>query len=192
MNNINKTARTGVIKNRQIILRGAREIFARKGMAVEMLEIAALAGVAVGTIYRHFENREGLVNALISECITAMHKELIPLTEREDSIAAFREVLRVAASWCEHYGKFAEEVIRGKLGNQETITWEINGPLISILERGVEQGAFRKDLDIPIIVMLTGSLFHWRNIFDIAKRRSFLEVADSIADFMLIGMIDRP
>ncbi|HEY1588072.1 MAG TPA: TetR/AcrR family transcriptional regulator, partial [Polyangia bacterium] len=48
------------------IIDAAEDLFAEKGLsAAHMNEIAAKAGVAVGTLYNHFEDRDALLSALI-------------------------------------------------------------------------------------------------------------------------------
>src|SRR3990172_8038829 len=50
---------------RESILAAALELFAHKGFyGTVMPEVAERAGVGAGTIYRYFENKEALVNAL--------------------------------------------------------------------------------------------------------------------------------
>ncbi len=48
--------RTDAILNRARILDAARGEFAQHGMRAEISRIANAAGVATGTIYRHFTN----------------------------------------------------------------------------------------------------------------------------------------
>ncbi|MDW8047571.1 MAG: helix-turn-helix domain-containing protein, partial [Chloroflexota bacterium] len=55
--------------NRERLLAAAREVLAERGAAAEMREIAERAGVAVGTLYRHFPTREALVAAIIAETL---------------------------------------------------------------------------------------------------------------------------
>jgi AcrR family transcriptional regulator len=54
-------------RNRQRILAGARELFTTHGLGVTLNEIAHYTGVGVGTVYRHFPDREQLIEALFEE-----------------------------------------------------------------------------------------------------------------------------
>jgi AcrR family transcriptional regulator len=51
-------------RNRQLILQSARVLFAERGLAVSLDEIARHAGVGVGTVYRRFPDKEQLIDAL--------------------------------------------------------------------------------------------------------------------------------
>ena len=44
-----------------------RELFAREGPQVQMDEIAAHAGVGIGTVYRHFPTKEALLTAMVRD-----------------------------------------------------------------------------------------------------------------------------
>jgi AcrR family transcriptional regulator len=59
------TAKGGMPDKRELILEAALELFADRGFhGVAVPEVADKAGVGAGTIYRYFENKEALVNAL--------------------------------------------------------------------------------------------------------------------------------
>jgi AcrR family transcriptional regulator len=51
------------------ILDAAREVFARKGLAATMADVAAAAGVSQGLAYRYFANKDELINILVKEGI---------------------------------------------------------------------------------------------------------------------------
>jgi AcrR family transcriptional regulator len=51
-------------RNRERVLRAAREVFAESGFAAPLDEIAARAGVGAGTVYRHFPSKEALFEAV--------------------------------------------------------------------------------------------------------------------------------
>src|SRR5690242_9609543 len=51
-------------RNYQKVLAAARDAFAEGGEATSLEEIARRAGVGIGTLYRHFPNRQALLEAL--------------------------------------------------------------------------------------------------------------------------------
>jgi AcrR family transcriptional regulator len=62
---------------REAVLRAALELFAERTYgAAPVPEIAARAHVGTGTVYRHFESKEALANAVFRRCKTAMHDGL--------------------------------------------------------------------------------------------------------------------
>ncbi|MEV6346451.1 helix-turn-helix domain-containing protein [Actinoplanes sp. NPDC051851] len=57
-------ARTDARRNKEALLKAAASAFVASGVDVPVREIAALAGVGVATIYRHFPTRADLVVAV--------------------------------------------------------------------------------------------------------------------------------
>ena len=58
--------RADAARNREKVLRAAREAFAESGYGVPLDEIAARAGVGPGTVYRHFPAKEALFEAVVT------------------------------------------------------------------------------------------------------------------------------
>lgn len=56
-------------RNRDRILAAARELLPRRGTELTMDELAAAAGVAVGTLYRHVPTKQDLVAAVVEDGI---------------------------------------------------------------------------------------------------------------------------
>jgi AcrR family transcriptional regulator len=56
-------------RNRLRILQAAREVFADRGFDASLDQIAAHAGVGVGTVYRRFADKDALIDALFEERI---------------------------------------------------------------------------------------------------------------------------
>jgi AcrR family transcriptional regulator len=66
-----RQARADARQNKEALLAAARTVFARSGVDAPAREIAAEAGVGVGTMYRHFPNRADLVAAVFTTEIDA-------------------------------------------------------------------------------------------------------------------------
>lgn len=62
-----RTLRSDARRNRERIMSASRELFARFGPQVQMDEIAAHAGVGIGTVYRHFPTKEALLTAMVRD-----------------------------------------------------------------------------------------------------------------------------
>jgi AcrR family transcriptional regulator len=58
-------------EQRAKILDGARKVFARKGIAATMAEVAAAAEVSQGLAYRYFANKEAIFKALLEQVMQA-------------------------------------------------------------------------------------------------------------------------
>ncbi|HEX7661399.1 MAG TPA: TetR/AcrR family transcriptional regulator [Pseudonocardiaceae bacterium] len=62
-------------RNRDALVTAAATVFRTRGSDVSMLEIAEAAGVGVGTLYRHFPQREFLVAAVYQESLKELCAE---------------------------------------------------------------------------------------------------------------------
>src|ERR1700721_2923215 len=60
-----RAERADKARNRARILAAASEAFAERGVETQMDDVAARAGLGVGTLYRHFPTKEALTVALL-------------------------------------------------------------------------------------------------------------------------------
>jgi AcrR family transcriptional regulator len=58
-------------RNRERILDAARAVFAESGADAQMDQIAARAGVGVGTVYRHFPTKDALLAQMVEQRFAA-------------------------------------------------------------------------------------------------------------------------
>lgn len=77
-----RAPRADAIRNRRKILAAAGEQITAHGPEVGMDEIAAAAGVAVGTLYRHFPTKTDLVSAVIVEFVSRVADDAEAALER--------------------------------------------------------------------------------------------------------------
>ena len=59
-------------RNYEKVLAAARDAFAAGGSATSLEEIARQAGVGIGTLYRHFPNRQALLEAVYAEEVESL------------------------------------------------------------------------------------------------------------------------
>jgi AcrR family transcriptional regulator len=64
-----KPLRADARRNREKIVNAARQIVAEQGEAAQIDDVARLAGVGVGTVYRHFPNKGALMGELVRMCV---------------------------------------------------------------------------------------------------------------------------
>lgn len=89
-----RQTRADAVRNREKIIAAAREQITRLGPDTAMDAIAAAAGVAVGTLYRHFPTKADLVEAIIEEHLEIMVAEVEAAAARVRAGAAAWPQLR--------------------------------------------------------------------------------------------------
>jgi AcrR family transcriptional regulator len=71
-------------RNRRLILTAARELFAQRGLDAPFEAVAREADVGVGTLYRHFPNRQTLIEGLFVDALERISRIV------EESLSAER------------------------------------------------------------------------------------------------------
>jgi AcrR family transcriptional regulator len=89
--------RADAVRNRKKVLDAARRLFAEQGLDVPMDEIAAAAGVGVGTVYRHFPNKEDLLAALVDYRFAILAEAARESLDDPDPWNAFATFMRRSA-----------------------------------------------------------------------------------------------
>ncbi|WP_280385225.1 TetR/AcrR family transcriptional regulator [Nocardia wallacei] len=64
-----RPVRRDVLRNRQLLLEAAREVYAEQGLDAGVEEIARRAGLGMGTLYRHFPTKKDLLLTLRQEIL---------------------------------------------------------------------------------------------------------------------------
>lgn len=83
-------------RNSEKVFAAAKESFAEQGLAVTMEGVARRTGVGVGTLYRRFGSRAGLVEALY-------HDAVEQVAAQAASLAAHGDPWEALARWCRAY-----------------------------------------------------------------------------------------
>jgi AcrR family transcriptional regulator len=189
----------------QAIMEAAEEVFADQGLhSAHMGEIATRAGVAVGTLYNHFQDREALLEGLLD----ARGLELLAridgrLAERQGR--PFREKLQaLLAVVLEHkhaHRKFFHILLQGEIGRyQLTFPSAFHKPsatmkeVLGRVERLIKQGVRDKQIR-PEAADLAPMLFVGmvravciRDILADRQQRDFSAEADQLIEIFLHGV----
>jgi AcrR family transcriptional regulator len=86
-------------RNIDSLLEAAKAVFGTSGVDAPAKEIADLAGVGVGTLYRHFPQRSDLIK-------TVMRREIDACADAAPALAAAHEPVIALAKWLDRYTEF--------------------------------------------------------------------------------------
>ncbi len=190
-------------EKRDLIVEAAVDVFARKGFhQARVSDIARKAGVADGTIYLYFKNKEDLLLSIFEEkmdvLLDGMHAALDGVTDPVERVRVFArhhfmqvrenraaaEVLQVELRLS---NKFLKEYRPEKL-------WAYLNLFSTIVREGQASGLFRAEVD-PFIAMwgFFGGLDEIAMQWVLARNQERIqleEAADQVAEIFIRGMLE--
>jgi AcrR family transcriptional regulator len=141
-------------RNRDKVLRAAREAFAKSGYEVPLDEIAALAGVGPGTVYRHFPSKEALFEAVIAARLRDLVDDARTRAAADDpGLAFFGFLARIGEEAA------AKRDMPDAIEAPGPLRDEVNAALGTLLDGAQRAGAVRPDVTVPDLVLLLKGLF---------------------------------
>ncbi|CAM5423832.1 TetR/AcrR family transcriptional regulator [Streptomyces pseudogriseolus] len=153
-------ARADMIRNRRQLLAAATEAFAERGVEVSMGEIAQRAGIAKGTVFRHFPSKNHLLAAITVQLVDGLVAAADRLRTADDPVAALREFMTAGVEVLAADRAFCEVIGRPSLQHAE-VRGAINRlcEAVDVLtERAKKQGTVRDDVTGTDIVLLLGGI----------------------------------
>ncbi len=126
------------------ILDGAARIFALQGEQASMNDVAAAAGVARGTVYRYFPNRDALLDALAAAAVGAVETRLT--SARVDEVAPEEGIARVVRALVGLGDSFVLLAREQPRSDPERLERVLTQPLRRLFERGQADGEIRDDI----------------------------------------------
>jgi AcrR family transcriptional regulator len=148
-------------RNRSRILAAAAEVFAERGLDVSLDDIAAHAGVGVGTVYRRFPDKDTLIDALFEEKIDRAVALADEALEMEDPWEGFTTFMRGMCRLQAHDSGFKDTLLMRDRGRDRVAAARerIAPRAMKLLARAQEAGAIRADLgafDVPMLNLCIG------------------------------------
>ena len=158
MTSIERTLRADARRNREKIFVAARELFARDGDNAQIEEIAAHAGVGIGTVYRHFPTKQALLTEMVKTRFSRFAEIATDAEQIEDPGIALETLIRQSAEEVDGDAGFQLAM----MGSEE-LEWEgieqekaaFAEPATRIIERAVAEGKIRSDFtfgDFPMLM----------------------------------------
>lgn len=180
-----RPVRKDVARNRALLLKAADEVFAARGVDATLDEIAKHAGVGVATAYRHFENKQALLEALFEDRMG----RVLELLETTEQITDAREALEQFL-----YGigemQAADRGLRESLGadhgvqKAEEIRERLQPHLERLIVRAQQAGVVRPEFqltDVPVLLWMTSAVSDYAGEVSPTLWRRYL-------DFLLDGV----
>ncbi|VBB41762.1 TetR/AcrR family transcriptional regulator [Desulfatiglans anilini] len=200
MSHINQNLRKKNREKYQRIIRAATKIFARKGFfQAKIAEIAREAGVADGTIYIYFENKDDILISLFEEQMKGVIDNMVShLALEKDPIGKLRCFAVTHLRLIEE-NKDMAEIIQVELRQSGKFMKEYKNEKFSqyldliedIIKEGQQSGAFRKDV-IPTVAKRAffGALDEMSRFWVLSSRKQYdiKTAAEQISEFFLCGI----
>jgi AcrR family transcriptional regulator len=178
--------RSDAERNRQRILRAAGKVFAERGLEATMDEIAARAGVGVGTVYRRYPEKELLIDALFEERIEELAGAGQQALAAEDPWQGLVAYLEAAIAQQAANRGLRDLLLSSTYGHDRVArARERLAPVTAqLLERAQRAGQLRADLaanDVPLLYLMLGAIVDYtRPVEPVAWRRFFALVGDGL------------
>jgi AcrR family transcriptional regulator len=150
-------------RNINALLEAAKTAFASSGVDVPAKEITALAGVGVGTLYRHFPRRSDLI-------VAVLRREIDACADAGPALSAIHEPANALTQWLHQYSTFvatkrglATALHSGDpaFDTLPSYFFERLGPVLSdLLDAATSTGEIRADVSAKDLLTAISLLCH--------------------------------
>ena len=181
--------RADAVKNRQRILEAADAVFAAQGVSVPVDEVAARAGVGIGTLYRHFPTKEALFEAVALTKLTDLMATAHACADAPDPGEAFfgfiHQMAEHASSKHDLFDALQAAGIDIKSQCSAMIS-ELEAALERLRQRAVAQGTVRDDVSVKEIMgLVIGAV-------KVSEQAGLASSCEQMVDVVCDGLRPRP
>ena len=171
-------------RNRDRILEVAKEAFTRSGADTSLDDIAKRAGLGPGTLYRHFPTREELLQAVYRTEVEKLAAAERKLAETLPPIEALRAWMLLFVDYVATKHLIAP-ALNALVGDPKKVFEasyaKIWGAIRALVERAIESGDIRRDLDaVDLLRALVG-------VSNVASGTDWQQSARRLVDILITG-----
>jgi AcrR family transcriptional regulator len=148
-------------RNYTRLVEEARAAFAEHGPAASLDDIARRAGVASGTLYRHFATREELIEAVLRDRVEALAERGTELLTAAEPFDALDQWLHAVLDHATVYRGLSAELMTGLLDNRAVVDgWHKQMFDVGevLLGRAQQAGAVRGDATSSDVLKLVSAI----------------------------------
>jgi AcrR family transcriptional regulator len=153
-----RPVRADARRNRARILEAAEAVFAEEGASAATDAVAARAGVAIGTVFRHFPTKPDLLKAVVMNLLDRLVAKADAMVRDRDVHALFEFCGLVMSAGAAHravFNRLAETGVQVRVAD----ALERLRPSIEVLlARARDGGAVRADLEADELIPLLAAL----------------------------------
>lgn len=167
-----RRVRADARRNRTRILDAAEAVFAQQGASASTDAVAARAGVAIGTVFRHFPTKPDLLQAVVMNLWDRLVAEVDAMVEDPAAATALFDfcgrVMEVSSQNRAVFGRLAETGTRVHIGDALT---RLQSSVEVLLRRAQNAGTVRDDLRATELIALLAAICqeamtdHWTQRF---------------------------
>ncbi|WP_107357858.1 TetR/AcrR family transcriptional regulator [Streptomyces agglomeratus] len=153
-------------RNREALLEAARAHFAEHGLDASLEQIAKRAGVAIGTLYRHFPTRLDLIQALFTgklQAVAEAAEQAAAMDDAWEGFAHFMEMMCALQAEDRGLNDLASVRLIPASPEFDEANARIHDLGIVIIRRAHEQGSLRPDVtpeDLALLVWSHNRITH--------------------------------
>ncbi len=152
--------RADAARNRALLLAAAEDEFADRGLSASVADIARRAGVAKGTVFRHFPTKEDLIVSIVCAHIAELADAAGRLADAPDPGAALLEFLTVAADQRQRHDlTFLQSASAGDPRVAEARA-ALHANLETLVDRARGAGAIRADITETDVFLMMCAPIH--------------------------------
>ncbi|MET9225712.1 TetR/AcrR family transcriptional regulator [Lentzea sp. NPDC003310] len=152
-----KPLRADARRKREAIVACARERFAEGTFSdLRFDDFAGLAGVGVGTLYRHFPTREALAEAVFHGEVVALLARARELRDTLPAAEALASFLRDMVDYLDVHRGLAQTLAALMATRASTLaegSQELERAVLEMVDTATEDGAIRRDVDGGAVMM---------------------------------------
>jgi AcrR family transcriptional regulator len=181
------------VERRQQLVSIAMQQISRKGFeGLRFQEVAKQAGINNATLYYHFPTKEALIQGVVNHLTEELKKTRsglgdAPMTALQELRLEFDDVRKLLRAKPKLFIVLIELSLRGlrnpainKMEKRRDHSWRKH--LSAIIRRGIEQGVFRRDIELEPAVNALIAQFKGIGYHAVLGKRKWREVGETITE----------